>query len=161
VLHAAGTNTPQLLPAIDRQKFLSTLAPKVAGLRNIVAAIDPEALRLLVTFGSLIARTGLRGEADYALANEWLATEVERWQASHTSCRCLNIEWSVWSGIGMGQRLGRMDLLKRQGITPITPDEGVRWLQRLLSNDISATSVVVTGRFGNPPTLKLAPSDIP
>ena len=30
-------------------------------------------LRLLVTFGSIIGRAGLRGEAHYATANEWLA----------------------------------------------------------------------------------------
>ncbi len=38
----------------------------------LLVAVDPAALKLLITFGSLIARTGLRGEADYGLSNEWL-----------------------------------------------------------------------------------------
>ena len=38
----------------------------------MLAAVDPERLRLLVTFGSIIGRAGLRGEAHYATANDWL-----------------------------------------------------------------------------------------
>ncbi len=82
-----------------------------------------------MAFGSIIARTGLEGEADYAVANEWMARDVERWGADHPHCRCLTIDWSVWSGIGMGRRLGRIEELMRQGITPITPEEGVRVLK--------------------------------
>ena len=34
--------------------------------------MDPAALKLLVSFGSIIGRAGLRGQADYATANDWL-----------------------------------------------------------------------------------------
>jgi enediyne polyketide synthase len=152
ILHGAGINTPCLLATLDEAAFRATAAPKVQGLRNLLRAADPVRLRLLVAFGSIIARTGLEGEADYAVANEWMARDVERWGADRTHCRCLTIEWSVWSGIGMGRRLGRIDELMRQGITPITPEEGVHVLKDLLSRETPA-SLVVTGRFGDPPTL--------
>ena len=45
-----------------------TLAPKLRGARNVFAAVDPERLQLFGVFGSIIARTGMRGEADYALS---------------------------------------------------------------------------------------------
>jgi len=117
-LHGAGNNVPQSLRTLDEAAVRRTLAPKVDGLRHILAAIDANQLHLLVTFGSIIARTGLHGEADYALANEWLTDLTERWQNDHPHCRCLAIEWSVWSGVGMGERLGRIDALRRAGITP-------------------------------------------
>jgi len=69
LLHGAGSNTPQLISALDEEAIQRTLAPKTQGLRNVLAALDTNRLRLLVTFGSIIARAGLRGEADYALAN--------------------------------------------------------------------------------------------
>jgi enediyne polyketide synthase len=48
----------------------------------------------------------------------------------------------------MGERLGRIDALVRQGITPISPDEGVSILRRLIAHPPPQVSVVVTGRFG-------------
>jgi enediyne polyketide synthase len=161
ILHGAGGNVPQSLRTLDEAAARSTLAPKVDGLRNLLAAIDPERLRLLVTFGSIIARTGLHGEADYAFANEWLTALTEQWQADHPQCRSLAVEWSVWSGVGMGERLGRIDALRRQGITPIGPDEGVRILRQLIAAPPATTAVVVSGRFGNPPTLRLEQPELP
>jgi enediyne polyketide synthase len=161
VLHGAGANAPRLLSSLDETAFLRTLAPKVQGARNVLAAVDPDRLRLFVTFGSLIARTGMRGEADYAVANEWLANLTERRQEKYPHCRCLAVEWSVWSGIGMGQRLGRMDALIQQGITPIPADEGIRVLRHLLGQRSPAVSVVVTGRYGEAPTLKVEQPELP
>jgi enediyne polyketide synthase len=161
VLHGAGANEPQLLSSLDETAFLRTLAPKVQGARNVLAAVDPDRLRLFVSFGSLIARAGMRGEADYAVANEWLANLTQRWQEKHPHCRCLAVEWSVWSGVGMGQRLGRMDALMQQGITPIPADEGIRILRRLLGQRAPAVSVVVTGRYGEAPTLKVEQPELP
>ena len=161
ILHGAGVNVPQLLSSLDKADFLKTLAPKVQGIRNVLAAVNPEQLRLLVTFGSIIARTGLPGEADYALANDWLAQLIEHFQTEHPTCRCLNVEWSIWSGVGMGDRLGRVDVLMQQGITPITPDIGITMLQRLIAQPLPTTSVVVTGRFGEAPTLKLEQPELP
>src|SRR5262249_37427416 len=63
VLHGAGTNVPRLIAELDTASVLRTVAPKVDGARNVLDALDPAALRLFVMFGSLIARTGLTGEA--------------------------------------------------------------------------------------------------
>ena len=161
ILHGAGSNVPALLSALDEKAFQAALAPKLRGLRHLLASADPARLRLLVAFGSVIARTGLEGEAHYALANEWLAREVDRWRATHPHCHCLTIDWSVWSGLGMGQRLGRVAELERRGITAITPDEGVRMFQALLARQTPASPIVVTGRYGDPPTLRFDRPELP
>lgn len=161
ILHGAGTNVPQLLSTLNAPALRRTLAPKVTGIQNLLAAVDTDRLRLLVVFSSIIARTGMRGEADYALANAWLTHLTERFQAAHPHCRCLALEWSVWSGVGMGERLGRIDALIREGITPITPEVGLAMLGRLLAQPLPAVSVVVTGRFGEPPTLQVERPELP
>jgi enediyne polyketide synthase len=160
-LHGAGANIPQLIDTLDHAAFARTLAPKIDGARNVLAAIDPAKLRLFVAFGSIIGRTGLRGEADYAVANDWLSRLVGEWRDAHPHCRSLSIEWSIWSGVGMGERLGRVEALLREGITPITPEIGLEMLGRLLSRDLPATAVVVSGRFGEMPTARLASSELP
>lgn len=160
VLHAAGTNEPRLLASLDEPAFRKTLAPKIKGLDNVLAAIDPAKLRLLIGFGSIIGRAGLRGEADYATANEWLALRVERFAREHASCRGLTLEWSVWAGVGMGERLGTLEGLIRQGIEPIPPGAGVAALRELLSRELPP-SVVVAGRFGDPPTVEVERPELP
>ncbi|HEX6747358.1 MAG TPA: SDR family NAD(P)-dependent oxidoreductase [Longimicrobium sp.] len=161
VLHGAAVNVPRLLGALDEAGLRAALAPKVAGMRSVLAALDPAGVRLVVGFGSIIARTGMPGEAAYALTNEWLAREVERFGAANPRCRCLTVEWSVWSAVGMGARLGAVDALARSGVTPIAPDEGVAMLHRLLAAPAPAPSVVVAGRFGAPPTLLLERPELP
>lgn len=161
ILHGAAINVPRLLSTLDEETLQWTLAVKVQGARNLLSAIDPEKLRLLVTFGSIISRTGLRGEAHYGLANEWLRDLTEQWKAEHPSCRCLAVEWSLWSGTGMGQRLAGTDLLMQQGITPIPIDKGVSILRQLLGQTFSFVSVVVTGRFLDMPTLRFERPDLP
>ncbi|HZS26399.1 MAG TPA: type I polyketide synthase, partial [Candidatus Angelobacter sp.] len=83
VLHGAGVNDPKRLEKTTSHDLQQTLAPKLDGLRNVLNSIDPAKLRLLLTFGSIIARTGLHGEAHYGLANEFLNLMVERWQKEH------------------------------------------------------------------------------
>jgi len=164
LLHAAGVNLPRTLGAIDEEGLRRTLAPKVAGARHLLAALasrQPDRLRLIVGFGSIIARTGLRGEAEYALANEWLALLLARHAARHPACRCLILDWSVWSGTGMGERLGTLEELTRQGIAPIPPGAGVAELLRLLADPAVRGELVVTGRFGDPPTLTVERPELP
>ena len=161
ILHGAGANTPQLIGALDVAAFRKTVAPKISGARNLLAAVDAKKLKLFATFGSIIARTGLPGEADYAAANEWLAALTREFQAKHPRCRCLALEWSVWSGAGMGERLGRVETLTQNGITPITVNKGVRVFCELLRQPAMTTSLVVAGRFGEPPTLKLLGPELP
>lgn len=161
ILHGAARNEPQLLANLNEDSFQRTLAVKVQGARNLLAAVDPERLRLLIGFGSVIARSGLPGEADYALANEWLTRLIEHWKVAHPACRCLAVEWSIWSEIGMGARLARKNRLVRGGITPISPEQGVAILHRLLGQPPDLVSVVVMGRYSDLPTLKIERPELP
>jgi enediyne polyketide synthase len=161
ILHGAGINNPKRLEEITAANLNQILAPKIKGLTNLLDSIDPSSLRLLLTFGSIIARTGLHGEAHYGLANEWMNLHVERWQKNHAHCRCLNLDWSVWAGIGMGQRLGVLDSLVRQGITPLPMDDAIQQLQAMLTWKQAPSSSIITGRFGNLPTLKFDRPELP
>lgn len=161
ILHGAARNIPCLIENLDAKAFSETLAPKIQGAQNLLDAIDPERLRLFITFASVIARTGLPGEAHYGLANEWLTRLTEDWQTAHTHCRCLAVEWSVWSGVGMGARLGTVDELARKGITPIPVEKGLDALRRLLCRNSANVSAVVMGRLRDMPTLKVERPELP
>ena len=161
ILHGAGVNRPAALGALDPDTLRATLAPKVDGLANVLAAVEPDELRLLVTFGSVIGRGGLPGEAHYALANDWLARLTAEAGRRFPGCRAVCLEWSVWSGVGMGERLSAVESLLRAGITPIPPDEGVRLLRQVLTLPRLPASVVVTGRTDGLDTLRHERRELP
>ncbi|WP_433042326.1 type I polyketide synthase [Dactylosporangium sp. CS-033363] len=146
LLHGAGRNEPAALHGLDMAAFRSTFAPKLDGLRAVLDAVDPERLRLLVTLGSIIGRAGLRGEAHYATANDWLAGETSALAQRYPKLRAICLEWSVWSGVGMGERLSVVEQLNRDGVVPITPDQGVAMLRRILADPDAPSVVVISGR---------------
>jgi enediyne polyketide synthase len=161
VLHGAGRNQPTPLTALTPRELHDTLAPKVGGLTTVLDAVEPTRLRLLITFGSIIGRTGLHGEAHYALANDHLAELTEQWARRLPDCRTVCLEWSVWSGAGMGERLSVVEALERAGITPITPDLGVRALRRALAGPGTPPTAVVCGRTSGLETLRFRGAELP
>jgi enediyne polyketide synthase len=161
LLHGAGRNVPVPLAQLDETAFLQTLGPKITGLDVVLAAVDPAALRLLITFGSIIGRAGLRGQADYATANDWLTDLTCKFAQEHPQCRAMALEWSVWAGAGMGERLGVLESLTREGISPIAVEEGIATLCELMARPELPTALVIIGRVGDMPTIALEPRELP
>lgn len=160
VLHGAGRNVPRRLSEVDDEELAATLAPKVGGLRAVLDAVDAAKLRLLVSFGSIIGRAGLAGEAHYATANAALAEATERFGRAHPHCRCVTLEWSVWAGAGMGERLGVVDSLRDNGITPVTVEDGLAVLRDVLARD-TPPALVVSGRVDGLPTIAVEQREPP
>lgn len=151
LLHASGINEPRRFTDLTEADFRAHLAPKTLGLGNLLAAVDRGRLRLLIGFGSVIGRYGLAGECHYGLANGQLRQLLEDEARTLPECRTLVLDWSVWTGVGMGERLGVMDQLTRMDVTPIPADEGLPLLLRLAGSPGLPTAVTVHGRMGLPP----------
>src|SRR5690606_2404925 len=64
----------------------------------------------------------------------------------HPGCRAVCMEWSVWSEVGMGERLSVVDRLAEQGITPIPAADGVETMRRLLADPDTPGVEVISGR---------------
>ncbi|MFG2049443.1 SDR family NAD(P)-dependent oxidoreductase [Micromonospora sp. NPDC048935] len=161
ILHGAGRNEPVALADLDEAHFRRTLAPKLDGLEAVLGVVDPQALRLLVTFGSIIGRAGLRGEAHYATANDWLTELTASVGENYPHVRTIAMEWSVWSGAGMGEKLGVLDALTREGIAAIPVTEGLAMLEAVLADPAAPRSMVIMGRAGGLPTIALEPAGLP
>ncbi|OOC53324.1 erythronolide synthase [Nocardiopsis sinuspersici] len=161
VLHGAGRNEPASLRTLTEQAFHGAIAPKSEGLATVLDALDPRSLRLLVAFGSVIGRAGLRGEAHYSTANDWLTEMTVEFGERYPRTRVLALEWSVWSGAGMGDRLGVVESLARDGVTPLSVEDGVAVLHRVLTDRSAGPVLVVSGRTGDLPTLTTERREFP
>ncbi|ABP53078.1 type I polyketide synthase [Salinispora tropica] len=157
VVHGAGINRPAPLTQVSEEELQDHLGGKVAGLQSLLAAAGPD-LRLVLAFGSIIGRQGLAGQAAYCVSNDWLRHEVERWASENPAVRAHVIEWSVWSGIGMGVRLDVLDSLHRRGVAGIAPDDGVAALWRILTDPTAPVTVLCTAAFPESATLSPEPA---
>ncbi len=123
-------------------------AAKVDGLRAVLDALDPRALRHLVVFGSIAARAPHRQLGGYGLANELLRRETLRRAAGLPGCATVVAEWSLWSGAGRAHEMGAVGQARRMGMAPVALRPGMEALLRLLAWPVgpgSAAPVVLTG----------------
>ncbi|MFG1854046.1 SDR family NAD(P)-dependent oxidoreductase [Actinomadura geliboluensis] len=147
VVHASGVNRPARFTDLGPADFAAHAAPKHHGLRALLAALDPAGLRLLLTFGSVIGRFGLAGEAHYALANGRLREYARLLAEELPGCRVRNIDWTAWSGTGMGERLDVLAALERTGVVPLPTASGVLLAARIAESERAPATVLATGRL--------------
>ena len=99
LVHAAGMNRSAALARKPLESFRDVRAVKVGGHRNLRAAFSGRPPRLWCNFGSFIGLTGQIGEADYAAANDFLATAAA---ASTDGGAEFTIGWTLWDEVGIG-----------------------------------------------------------
>lgn len=164
LLHGAGRNEPASLTDLTWTDVENTLAPKVDALSTLLSTLgelDEKALRHVVTFGSVIGRAGMWGEAHYAMANAELARVTHSHGEHNPHCRTTCLEWSVWSDIGMGARMGAVESLASAGITAIHPEDGTELFIRTVTRHTAPPTLVVCGRIDSVPTIHTRPVDLP
>ncbi|WP_425100857.1 SDR family NAD(P)-dependent oxidoreductase [Tropicibacter sp. S64] len=146
LLYAPALNVPQTLLDLSAESVAKTLAPKTAGLSNVLDTFGGGLTRL-IAFGSIIGRIGLEGECHYALANAMQSALVEDFGRAHPDCAALSLEWTVWSGAGMGERLGIVERLGAMGVDALPFDEALAIYTDMLDRGATGT-VCITGRYG-------------
>jgi enediyne polyketide synthase len=153
VLHGAALNTPFAVATLPEEELRRTLAVKLTAAERLASALPR--LRAFVAFGSIIARTGLDGEAHYALANEWLSAWVTGQRSRRPEVSWLGIEWSAWGGAGMAERMGRVGALAARGVEPLSLGAGVELFLQALQADDPPPILVAASRLPTEATADL------
>ncbi|MEN5231549.1 SDR family NAD(P)-dependent oxidoreductase [Sphingobacterium faecium] len=162
IIYGAGVNFPVLIKNITFNDFEKTNKVKSDGLNNILKCLAPEQLKLLVGYGSIIAESGMEGNADYAWANDQFAKQIERYSKINPLCKAITIEWSVWEELGMGVNLNTISHLKSKEIYPIPTKNALAILHSLLSDQsIVSGRYLVSGRYGHLTTLQFNRGQLP
>ncbi|MDH2429619.1 SDR family NAD(P)-dependent oxidoreductase [Sphaerisporangium sp. TRM90804] len=144
VVHCAGTIEGGMVRGLEPADLLRLAAPKVEGLRAIMSAADPRRLKVVLAFGSILARAPHRGVGAYALANELLRREVDRLARTAPGPRYLTAEWSIWDGAGVAAETGAVATARLAGYVPIRLAEGLAAVERLLAWRGPGTSVLLS-----------------
>ena len=137
VIHAAGVPGGGMIAQRERAAVERVFAPKLAGARNLLAALNGTAVEFVVLCSSLTAITGGFGQSDYCAANAFmdaLAALVSRQQALPVQA----VNWDAWREVGMAADQNLPD-----GVG-IAPAQAGTLLEKLLSDPQAVQTVVST-----------------
>jgi NAD(P)-dependent dehydrogenase (short-subunit alcohol dehydrogenase family)/acyl carrier protein len=147
LVHGAGVLADALIADKTEEQFLSVYETKVAGLRHVLAALEPDDLRALALFSSSTARFGRMGQVDYAMANEVLNKAAQRLSRRLPHCRVVAFNWGPWDG-GMVTP-GLKKLFDQEGVGLIPLEAGAEYLvSELRQSADPAVEVVALANSG-------------
>jgi len=148
LVHGAGVLADRRIEDKTAEQFDLVYGTKVAGLRNLLAALAQDELKVIALFSSFTGRVGRVGQVDYAAANEVLNKLAQVESRRRAGCRVVSINWGPWNG-GMATP-GVRRLFEQEGIGLIEPAAGAEFLvQELRSADQGAVEVLALAPFTN------------
>jgi len=134
LLHLAGVLADGMLPALTRESFDKSYAPKVHGLRYLnKLAYEDDADFLL--FSSTSALFGSPGQANYSASNSVLDALAPQWTAQgHRRAR--SIQWGPWAEVGMAVQKNTLQRAKAMGVGALSTVHGMSIMGSLLGSPI-------------------------
>jgi acyl transferase domain-containing protein len=154
LIHGAGVLADARIEDKTEEQFQRVYGTKVAGLRSLLAALQPEEPRVLALFSSSTGRFGRAGQVDYAMANEVLNKLGQQQARLRPGCRVVSVNWGPWEG-GMVTP-GLRQLFEKEGVGLIDLEAGAEYLLREMADSKTQTvEIVVLG-----PTRCAAPDPV-
>jgi acyl transferase domain-containing protein/NAD(P)-dependent dehydrogenase (short-subunit alcohol dehydrogenase family)/acyl carrier protein len=161
LVHGAGVLADRRIEDKTEEQFDRVYGTKVTGLRNLLAALAPDALKVIALFSSYTGRVGRVGQVDYAAANEVLNKFAQMESRRRPDCRVVSVNWGPWNG-GMATP-GVRKLFEQEGIGLIEPAAGAEFLVRELCSadkaEVEILALAPSPVVVIPPELKSAYAD--
>ncbi len=157
ILHGAGVSKFASFREMELGSFLRCVRVKADGLYHLLGAVAPERLKMVHATSSVLGRTGMHRQADYALANAWLDGAVGALKAAAPALHALTVGYSIWEDTGMGAKTGALDTLRSVGVTSIPVATGTGAYLALVQQAPATTAFVVTGKLTSDLEARLAP----
>ncbi len=138
IIHAAGVIDDGLLFQQTAARFAAVMAPKVFGSWHLHTQTRALALDFFVTFSSVSALLGNRGQSNYAAANAFM--DALAYQRQQEGRAALSINWGGWSDVGLAATL--VQETAERGLGAISPQQGVDLLGLLLTGQAPQVGVL-------------------
>ncbi|MCW3466423.1 SDR family NAD(P)-dependent oxidoreductase [Chitinophaga nivalis] len=138
ILHAAGVLRDSVILRKTTTELSEVLAPKVSGLVLLDEATKEMDLEVFLLFSSLSAVLGNVGQADYAMANNFMdgyaAYRNNLVQAGRRKGHTLSVNWPLWQDGGMQipESLVKLER-ERTGVIPLQTTTAMQALYGMLA----------------------------
>ena len=155
LFYLAGINKDNFLINKSKNEVIEVLAPKVLGLINIDKYCNNINLDFFCTFSSASSILGNVGQADYALANNFINSycklREELVEKNERVGKTINISWPYWKDGGMNIPSNKIKNLEAQyGVIPLESDFALDLLETMIVKNLNSTLVL----YGNKEIIK-------
>jgi hypothetical protein len=144
VLHGAAVIRDA---AFDRKKLVNvraTLGAKVDAAAALMELTRQDPLKHFIGFSSVSGRFGIRGQSDYAAANELLCKQIDWFRRERPDCASAGIHWHGWDEIGVAARPELQATFASMDVKFMPPAEGIEHLVREIEAGLPEAEVVFT-----------------
>lgn len=142
IIHGAGLLADCKIWNKEMARFRAVLDTKYVGLNNLLACVNKEQLKLVVSFSSVAGYFGNDGQMDYAAGNEFLAKFSYHFRKKYPNCRALTINWGAWDG-GMMDYIYRKTLTEK-GYVLIPLDVGANYFANEFLNGLPSSQILIS-----------------
>jgi enediyne polyketide synthase len=149
ILHGSGISKYNLFKDMNKDDYDKCLDIKVRGLLSILAICNMKKMRFIHLISSILAKTGMRMQADYCYANGWLDTVGQMINREHPLIQVITLGYTIWDGTGMGERDNVIGYLKSVGVVPISISEGKEYYKKLFSSTKNISTTAIAGRLSS------------
>ena len=144
IVHGAGVLADRMIADKTVDQFDWVFSTKVDGLRTLLEVTAEDDISLLLTFSSVAARCGNRGQCDYAMANEVLNKVVTAESARRGGALfARSMGWGPWAGGMVTPALKAR--FEAMGVPLIALPVGARMLVDELSDGSGNVELVLGG----------------
>ncbi|MEU7011349.1 SDR family NAD(P)-dependent oxidoreductase, partial [Streptomyces sp. NPDC046332] len=152
VVHGAGVLADQMIAQKKASEIERVFAPKLTGLRSVMAALGGTDLRHVVLFSSVAGFFGNQGQSDYAMANEVLNAWASSRRRAFPRTRVTSINWGAWDSGMVSPQIRKV--FEERGIALIPVADGARMFADQFAPERAGDVVTVLG-----PTTPLSSRD--
>ncbi|MGC4746992.1 SDR family NAD(P)-dependent oxidoreductase [Micromonospora sp. DT201] len=138
VVHLAGVLDDGVLGSLTPERVATVLRPKLDAAVHLHELTADADLRAFWLFSSVLGITGGPGQAAYAAANTFLDALAQHRRAAGRPA--LSLAWGLWAErSGMTGELSEVDRrrLARNGLVPLTTEQGLDLLDRACALDVA------------------------
>lgn len=157
VIHSALSLDDSTLANMDEPTLRRVYFAKLQSSLNLGVALRDAPPKFLLFFSSTVVFTPPAGQANYSagcLFQNALAQQLRLELKSQVKV----IDWGFWGNTGVAASPRYREMMARNGIASIEPQDGMQALNRLFAHDLGELALLkVNERVSNPP--QLIPSD--
>lgn len=143
VIHTAMVLNDGAIANMDREKFRSSLSPKLDLSLNLVKVFSNESLDFMLFFSSLQSSFCAAGQSNYAAGSTFIDTFASAAKAS-APYPIKVVNWGFWGNVGIVASDFYRSRMRSIGIADINPEMAMRVLECLLSSDIDRLAYIET-----------------
>jgi NADPH:quinone reductase-like Zn-dependent oxidoreductase/acyl carrier protein len=140
IVHGAGVLDDAALLQQTPETIARVMAPKVRGGYLLDALTRGDPLDLFVLFSSAASVLGSPGQANHSAANAFLDALATLRRSRGLPGTSIN--WGAWSDVGAAADRGAIERLQVQGLSPVSPRQGIQALERVLNGGEAQVAVL-------------------